>query len=46
MSAMSLCVAQEQFTAVLGLFIDLALFFAVRAMLAQELEREEPEPDT
>jgi hypothetical protein len=31
--------AHSQFTAVLGLFIDLGLFFAVRAMLGQELER-------
>jgi predicted small integral membrane protein len=30
----------SQFTAVLGLFIDLALFFAVRSMLGQELERQ------
>lgn len=34
--------ASEQFTASLGLFVDLALFFAVRAMLAHELERDEP----
>ena len=33
--------AHAQFAAAVGLVIDLALFFAVRAMLAQELERDE-----
>ena len=33
--------AHAQFAAAIGLIIDLALFFAVRAMLAQELERDD-----
>lgn len=31
--------ARSEFTAAIGLFVDLALFFAVRAMLVQELDR-------
>ena len=35
--------AHAQFAAVIGLLIDLGLFFAVREILAQEYERDEPE---
>jgi hypothetical protein len=35
--------AHAQFAAAIGLTIDLALFFAVREILAQEYERDEPE---